>query len=222
MGWVCGMGSSGKEKRPPGSYGHQTEHPERVASGSEVYRGEGGAAVSATGGGATMHSAHSRRAGGGGIYICPGAAQGFCLTVGHDPKQPESVKNGKITRDAGQKWTLVDGDRFRNVGNGEFLDSDLSYAFVHHLSEIWDSNHSDLRTAPRTETGSQKWVLGPEEFHGGKVLRHWMDGRGVDVHGWAVEKDGGNMGVENSVHGECKGISYVLRLSDDVDKDFLP
>merc|ERR1711988_327057 len=76
MGWVCGMGSSGKEKRPPGSYGHQTEHPERVASGSEVYRGEGGAAVSATGGGATMHSAHSRRAGGGGILHLPGCGAG--------------------------------------------------------------------------------------------------------------------------------------------------
>merc|ERR1712054_27562 len=115
---------------------------------------------------------------------------------------------------------MGDGDRFQNVGNGKYLDSDLSYAFVHDLSHIWHGNHTDLRTAERTETGSQKWVLGPEEFHGGKVLRHWMDGRGVDVHDWAVEKDGANMGVENSVHGECKGISYVLRLSDDVDKEF--
>merc|ERR1711918_28655 len=116
---------------------------------------------------------------------------------------------GKLTGDPCQKWTLVDGDAFRNVGNGEFLDADLAYSFVHHDSHVWEGNHTDLRTAPRTMTGSQKWVLGPEEFHGGKVLRHWMDGRGLDVHGWQVEKDGGNVGVENSVHGDCKGISYA-------------
>jgi hypothetical protein len=53
-------------------------------------------------------------------------------------------------------------------------------------------------------------VLGPEEFHGGKVLRHYKDGRGVDVHGWRFS-DGGSMGVENSVHTDCKGVSYILQ-----------
>lgn len=146
------------------------------------------------------------------FYISPAASQGFGLMVGHDEKEPETVKLAKLTGDPCQKWTLVDGDAFRNVGNGEFLDADLAYSFVHHDSHVWEGNHTDLRTAPRTMTGSQKWVLGPEEFHGGKVLRHWMDGRGLDVHGWQVEKDGGNVGVENSVHGDCKGISYALRL----------
>merc|ERR1712146_580895 len=37
-----------------------------------------------------------------------------------------------------------------------------------------------------------------------------LDGRGVDVHGWKVDGDGGNMGVENSVHSDCKGICYVF------------
>jgi len=154
------------------------------------------------------------------FYICPAASQKFALTVGHDEDKPNSVKLGKIDQGRWgdqQKWTLVDGDGFRNVGNGEYLDSDLSYAFLHDNSEIWNANHTDLITAGRRLDGRQKWVLGPEEFHGGKVLRHWMDGRGVDVHGWQIEKDGGNMGVENSVHGDCKGISYVLSLCDEPD-----
>lgn len=149
------------------------------------------------------------------FYLCPAASEGFGLMVGRDDKQPEVVKLGKLTGDAKQKWTLVDGDAFRNVGNGEYLDSDLAYAFIVNDSHIWESNHTVLRTAPRSVTGSQKWMFGPEEFHGGKVLRHWMDGRGLDIHGWQVTKDGGNVGVENSVHADCKGISYVLRLCDD-------
>merc|ERR1711988_28699 len=152
---------------------------------------------------------------GAAFYIPPAASEGFCLMAGYDEKSPDIVKLAKITGDAKQKWTLVDGDGFRNEASGEYLDSDVAYAFVCHLSEIWHDNHTDLRTAPRSRTGTQKWVMGPEEFHGGKVLRHWMDGRGVDVHGWKIEEDGGNMGVENSVHGDCKGISYVLRLCDE-------
>lgn len=149
------------------------------------------------------------------FYLCPAASEGFGLMVGHNEKEPETVTLGKLTGDAKQKWTLVDGDAFKNVGNGEYLDSDLAYAFIVNDSHIWESNHTDLRTAPRSVTGSQKWMFGPEEFHGGKVLRHWMDGRGLDIHGWQVTKDGCSVGVENSVHADCKGISYVLRLCDD-------
>merc|ERR1712100_819530 len=32
----------------------------------------------------------------------------------------------------------------------------------------------------------------------------------MGVHGWKVDGDGGNMGVENSVHSDCKGICYVF------------
>ena len=41
------------------------------------------------------------------------------------------------------------------------------------------------------------------------MLRHYKDGRGVDIHGWQVD-DGENVGCENSVCHECKGISYIL------------
>merc|ERR1711959_551331 len=112
-----------------------------------------------------------------------------------------------------QKRTL-EGDRFKNVFSGEFLDSSTQYAFVQNAGAPWECNGSALRTTPGNNQDSQRWVLGPEEFHGGKVLRHYMDGRGVDVHGWDF-KDGGNMGVENSVHDECDGVAYVLRLCDE-------
>merc|ERR1712093_47783 len=84
-----------------------------------------------------------------------------------------------------------------------------------NVDEIWEDNHTHLRTRLQDHSDAQKWVLGPEEFHGGKVLRHFRDGRGVDVHGWRFA-DGGKMGVENSVHATCDGVSYVLQLCDDV------
>ena len=49
----------------------------------------------------------------------------------------------------------------------------------------------------------------------GKCLRHFKDGRVVDVHGWKFS-DGGGMGCENSchgyamVHGVNKGSSWIL------------
>jgi hypothetical protein len=49
--------------------------------------------------------------------------------------------------------------------------------------------------------------------HGGAILRHFGDGRGVDVHGWSFT-DGGNMGVENSVHSDCKGVCYSLWIEN--------
>merc|ERR1719473_1152060 len=84
----------------------------------------------------------------------------------------------------------------KNCHSGEFLDSDLQYIHINNITEVWCSNGTVLRTAPRSDGPSQRWVYGPEEFHGGKVLRHYMDGRGVDVHGWRF-KDGGNVGEEH-------------------------
>ena len=46
-----------------------------------------------------------------------------------------------------------------------------------------------------------------------QVLRHFKDGRAVDVHGWNMS-DGNNMGCENSVHGDCRGVSYVFTVLD--------
>ena len=41
------------------------------------------------------------------------------------------------------------------------------------------------------------------------MLRHYGDGRGVDVHGWSF-RDGGNMGTEHSAHASCHGLRYVI------------
>ena len=51
--------------------------------------------------------------------------------------------------------------------------------------------------------------LGEQCFHGGRVLRHFKDGRAVDVHGWEFNH-GGNMGCENSAHATADGISYIF------------
>merc|ERR1711907_526300 len=152
------------------------------------------------------------------FYISPAKAREFCLAIGKDTKDPRKVKLARITGDNKQKWTLVGGTGFKNVHNGECLDSDLSYVFVSHLDHIWNDNHSDLCTAPRHQGPSQKWAFGPETFHGGKVLRHFMDGRGVDIHGWEFT-DGGNVGVENSVHSTCDGVSYVLQMCDSYESN---
>jgi len=147
------------------------------------------------------------------FYISVAAAPEYGLAIGKDAEDPAKVKLALLVEgNAKQKWTL-EGDRFRNVASEEYLDSRTQYIFVNNADHPWCNNHSQLFTAPRSQSDSQRWVFGPEEFHGGKVLRHYMDGRGVDVHGWRFT-DGGNMGVENSVHADCKGLSYVLRLCD--------
>jgi len=146
------------------------------------------------------------------FHIAVAKAPEFCLAVGSCAKNPSTVKLAAIKDgDSKQKWTL-EGDRFRNVDSGEYLDASTQYAFVHDIYAPWHRNHSHLQTAPCNNQDSQRWVLGPEEFHGGKVLRHYLDGRAVDVHGWNF-KHGGNMGLENSVHGDCDGVSYVLLVA---------
>merc|ERR1719409_1578870 len=140
---------------------------------------------------------------GAAFYIAPAhaAGRGYCLAVGKDAEKPWRMKLAQITGADQQKWTLEAGDAFRNVATGEYLDADVQYAFIKDAHHPWSGNHSELRTAPRNLGGTQKWVFGPESFHGGQVLRHYLDGRGVDVHGWQF-RDGGNMGVENSIHGD--------------------
>eukprot|EP01063_Lacrimia_lanifica_P019616 TRINITY_DN2705_c0_g2_i1.p1 TRINITY_DN2705_c0_g2~~TRINITY_DN2705_c0_g2_i1.p1 ORF type:complete len:762 (+),score=166.38 TRINITY_DN2705_c0_g2_i1:50-2335(+) len=140
------------------------------------------------------------------------ASRGHCLSVrsdGYTGDRAEvycaSVKAGA----AAQLWTLVNGDTFRNVASGEFLHSEVKHVCVASFTWIWCDNHTDLVTRPQAHTLEQRWVAGPETYYGGTVLRHLADGRGVDVHGWTF-KDGGQVGVENSVHDDCKGVSYVF------------
>jgi len=145
------------------------------------------------------------------FHIKPALNKDVCLSTRADgyTKDPFEVYLAQVDGSLKQKWKLVDGNQFQNVETGQFLDSELKYAFMNNCDHIWEDNHSDLRTRPQDYSDAQKWVLGPEEFHGGKVLRHFKDGRAVDVHGWNL-KDGNNMGCENSIHSDCKGISYIL------------
>ena len=66
-------------------------------------------------------------------------------------------------------------------------------------------------TRPEDLSDAQRWVVGPEAFHGGKVLRHFKDGRAVDIHGWNLKPDN-NVGCENSAHSDCRGCSYVFTV----------
>ena len=112
---------------------------------------------------------------------------------------------------AEQTWRLVAADRLQHVASGRFLHAEQKYATVTEWNAPWEGNHSDLVTRPEEASDSQRWVFGPESFYGGKVLRQYKSGRGVDIHGWSMH-DGNNVGVENSVHGKCKGVSYVFTI----------
>ena len=101
-----------------------------------------------------------------------------------------------------------------------------------------DAGADDDDAAVDDDDGERvSWVLGHanDSCHfGGEILRHFRDGRCVDVHGWKFV-EGGNvcirglmrrfthvfthtqMGVENSAHSVCKGISYVLWRENDTN-----
>jgi hypothetical protein len=149
------------------------------------------------------------------FLIQPAANKEYCLSVrsGGYTKDAHEVFLAKVDGSANQKWRLI-GDQFQHVSTGRYLDSETKYPFLWNLNCPWEgNNHSHLVTRERNSSDSQRWVVGPEEFHGGKVLRHFKDGRGVDVHHWQF-KEGGNVGCENSVHGDCKGLTYVFTVVD--------
>jgi len=149
---------------------------------------------------------------GAAFFIAPAKAQDMALTVGYDEEDPCTVRLATLcSGDDRQKWTL-EGDAFRNTATGEYLDTAAQYITVANLRHPWCSNHSVLRTAPRSYTGSQRWAYGPEEFHGGKVLWHHVDNRMVDCDHWEF-KHGNKMGC-NVAHSDCDGGSFVLRLCD--------
>ena len=118
-----------------------------------------------------------------------------------------------------QRWRLVNHCTIQHVQSGRFLHTEVKYANVTHLDAPWSGNHTHLVTRPQElKEGSglpadtQRWTYGPEEFYGGKVLRHFKDGRAVDVHDWQVTNNGNNVGCENSAHGENKGTSFVFSV----------
>jgi len=151
----------------------------------------------------------------GAVFLMqPAANRDYCLSVrsGGYTKDAHEVFLAKVDGSAQQYWRLI-GDQFQHVSTGRYLDSETKYPFLWDLEHPWEGNHSHLVTRKQNSSDSQRWVVGPEEFHGGKVLRHFKDGRGVDVHGWQFH-DGGNVGCENSLHADCKGICWVFTVVD--------
>jgi hypothetical protein len=150
------------------------------------------------------------------FLIQPSSAKDHCLAVRADGYTGDNyeVYLASVAPDTtAQRWRLVDLDTIEHVASGRFLHTEVKYAHVRNPGEPWDGNHTALVTRPRDFSGAQRWRVGPEEFHSGKVFRHFKDGRGVDVHGWRM-RDGNNMGCENSVHGDCRGVSYVFTVLD--------
>eukprot|EP00927_Polykrikos_kofoidii_P066800 TRINITY_DN62361_c0_g1_i1.p1 TRINITY_DN62361_c0_g1~~TRINITY_DN62361_c0_g1_i1.p1 ORF type:complete len:861 (-),score=115.43 TRINITY_DN62361_c0_g1_i1:180-2690(-) len=138
----------------------------------------------------------------------------YCLSYRADgyTKDPYEVYLARFDGSAKQRWRLVGGDQIQNVDSERFLHTEVLYPILLSLEAPWEGNHSDLVLREQDFSDRQRWVFGPEEFHGGKVLRHYKDGRSVDVHGWQVDNDGNNVGCENSVHSDCKGASYIFEV----------
>lgn len=119
------------------------------------------------------------------------------------------------TRDPGcVQWRVVGTDQLQHVESGLFLTTNTKYVHVNDIDHIWSGNHTDLVLKDKcAEEGAweQRWVLGhamdPEQMP--TILRHYGDGRCVDVHGWQFS-DGGNMGTEHSAHAECTGTRYTI------------
>jgi hypothetical protein len=149
------------------------------------------------------------------FLIQPSSAKDFCLAVRADGYTGDSHEVFLARVDAAdttaQRWRLVGEDTIEHVASGRFLHTDVKYAYVRNPDAPWEGNHSNLVTRPQDFSDAQRWRVGPEEFHNGKVLRHFKDGRAVDVHGWNMS-DGNNMGCENSCHSDCRGVSYVFTV----------
>eukprot|EP00756_Hemistasia_phaeocysticola_P012784 Hpha_TRINITY_DN15227_c1_g9::TRINITY_DN15227_c1_g9_i2::g.65268::m.65268 len=156
------------------------------------------------------------RGGGGRTLADSGAIVTIVCKNSH--KYCLGVKDGKVCcreRGAGcesVQWRVVGRDHLQHVGSGLFLTTDTKYVNVTENSHIWEDNGTDLELKENSgeDVWEQRWVLDhsmdPAEH---QILRHYGDGRCVDVHGWQF-KDGGNMGTEHSAHAECTGIQYEI------------
>jgi len=138
--------------------------------------------------------------------FCLGVVEGKVKCVDARVREPECVR-----------WRVVGSDQLQHLASGLFLTTDTKYVHVKNIDHIWDDNHSDLKLEEKGAEGAweQRWVLGHPMDPADKrsILRHYGDGRCVDVHGWQFS-DGGNMGTEHSAHAECKGIRYTVHCEE--------
>ena len=61
------------------------------------------------------------------------------------------------------------GQTFRNLLH--VRGHEVKYAYVRDPDAPWEGNHSNLVTRPQDFSDAQRWRVGPEEFHNGKVNR---------------------------------------------------
>lgn len=168
------------------------------------------------------HGPHKYRFDGGKTYnrgfLANDPQFDLCLAVRSDgyTKDPFEVYLAKTDASDNQKWRVVDVDRIQHVATGRFLHSRTMYAILKNAEEPWEGNHTNLVTRPSDGSDAQRWLLDqvPDSKEGWHVLRHFKDGRVVDVHNWQFG-DGGNVGCENAAHSYCLGCSFSFCVVDD-------
>ena len=103
------------------------------------------------------------------FYIKPAANPNRCLSVRSDGYTQDPFEVYLTDVDASskrQKWRLVNGDTFQNVGSGQFLHSETKYIMLRNIDAPWEGNGAPLLTRPEDFSDAQRWVLGPEGFFG--------------------------------------------------------
>lgn len=144
--------------------------------------------------------------------ICVAKQHNLCLDIRPSEHGPHVYLENVDADKMSQLWCRAGADVLKHVASGQVLHAPTKYATAASLEEPWEDNHSPLVLRDPDGSDAQRWVHGQpgeEEFHGGKVLRHYRDGRGVEIHGWDL-KSGANMGLENAVNATCDGCSYVF------------
>lgn len=157
-------------------------------------------------------------------------APDFCLSYRSNgyTSDPYEIYLARFTeKDQKQLWRLIGGDQLQNVETGLFLHTALHYPISSRLHRPWEKNGTHLVLKEQNYGDEQRWIWDngqpqcQNEFdysgqipHGGHLLRHYKDGRSVDVHMWRITNDGNNMGVEESAQNECTGISYKFEVVD--------
>jgi hypothetical protein len=143
--------------------------------------------------------------------ICVAKSRTHCIGVEYrGTEQPPKILLQDVdARDDSQLFMRVGPDRLMHCESGNFMHTRLHYATAHNIEATHEGNGSEIILMPSSSSDDQRWVYSEPSFHRGKVLRHYKDGRGVEVHGWPC-RHGQSMGCEHAIHEECKGSTYVF------------
>ena len=151
--------------------------------------------------------------------ICVAKSQTHCIGVEYrGTEQPPKILLQDVdVQDDSQLFMRVGPDRLMHCESGNFMHTRLCYATAHNIEAPHEGNGTEIVLMPSSSCDDQRWVYGEPSFHGGKVLRHYKDGRGVEVHGWPC-RHGQTMGCEHAVHETCKGSTYFFVPEPDQKK----